>query len=115
MNISKVQFSKTYNLGDHFFQKIGVEMDLIAGEDAKDALAQCKLLVEEFASENNIPVVQVTKSTSSLVEMDAEFDEFKKHLDTIEFREEAQTYLESSNFKYTYEAKNLVQLKPLKH
>lgn len=51
MHISKVNYTKTFNLGSYQSEKIGVEIDLNAGEDAKEALAAAKTLVHEYYME----------------------------------------------------------------
>ena len=53
MNISLVSYQKTYNLGMYQSEKIGVELTLNEGEDAKEALDTARLLVEEYHRENN--------------------------------------------------------------
>ena len=52
MNITSVNYTRTFNLGNYSSEKIGVEMALNPGEDAKEALEQCRLLTEEYHKEN---------------------------------------------------------------
>ena len=52
MHIEKVNYQKTFNLGNYSSEKIGVELCLNAGEDAKEALNVAKELVEEYHKEN---------------------------------------------------------------
>ena len=52
MHIEKVNYQKTFNLGNYSSEKIGVELCLNAGEDAKEALNAAKELVEEYHKEN---------------------------------------------------------------
>jgi len=51
MHISKVNYTKTFNLGSYQSEKIGVEIDLNEGEDAKEALSTAKALVHEYYME----------------------------------------------------------------
>jgi Tfp pilus assembly protein PilO len=53
MHISKVSYQKTFNLGSYTSEKIGVELDINEGEDAKLALDKARKLVQEYHIENN--------------------------------------------------------------
>lgn len=52
MHIAKVNYQKTFNLGNYQSEKIGIEMELNQGESASKALDICKDLVEEYHIEN---------------------------------------------------------------
>lgn len=80
MHISKVNYTKTFNLGSYQSEKIGVEIDLNEGEDAKEALAAAKDLVHEYYMEGLplqpethsvvadnaiVPIVQVEKEPTT--------------------------------------------------
>lgn len=52
MHIEKVNYQKTFNLGNYSSEKIGVELSLNPGEDAKLALNTAKELVEEYHKES---------------------------------------------------------------
>lgn len=52
MHIQTINYQKTFNLGNYSSEKIGVEIVLNAGEDAKQALDTAKALVEEYHKEN---------------------------------------------------------------
>jgi organic radical activating enzyme len=52
MHIEKVNYQKVFNLGSYQSERIGVELVLNKGEDAKFALEEAKKLVEEFHQEN---------------------------------------------------------------
>ena len=53
MKIDKVSYQKTFNLGNYSSERIGVDILLNEGEDAKEALATAKQLVTEYHKENN--------------------------------------------------------------
>lgn len=53
MNIQTINYQKTFNLGNYSSERIGVEIAINAGEDAKEALETAKQLVEEFHKETN--------------------------------------------------------------
>ena len=48
MQITMVNYTKTFNLGNYSSEKIGVEIAINEGEDAKEALNTAKQLVEEY-------------------------------------------------------------------
>lgn len=52
MHIQVINYQKTFNLGNYSSERIGVEIAVNAGEDAKEALETAKKLVEEFHKEN---------------------------------------------------------------
>jgi putative cell wall-binding protein len=52
MHIQVINYQRTFNLGNYASEKIGVEVAINAGEDAKEALQAAKSLVEEYHSEN---------------------------------------------------------------
>ena len=52
MHIQTINYQRTFNLGNYASEKIGVEMAINAGEDAKQALETAKSLVEEYHKEN---------------------------------------------------------------
>ncbi len=49
------------------------------------------------------------------VEVQKQFEALKSSLDTFEFKEDAELYLSSTDFKYNIEAKNIVNKKPSKN
>jgi len=53
MKIDKISYQKTFNLGNYSSERIGVDILLNEGEDAKEALATAKQLVTEYHKENN--------------------------------------------------------------
>lgn len=53
MNICKVNYQKTFNLGSYQSERIGVEIELNVGEDPKQALVDATALVNEYHKENN--------------------------------------------------------------
>jgi hypothetical protein len=73
MTIDRISYQKTFNLGNYSSERIGVDMVLNEGEDAKFALSECKKLVEEYhrESEAEYPhqcieerIIPVNKSTA---------------------------------------------------
>jgi hypothetical protein len=58
MHIQVINYQKTFNLGNYSSERIGVEIAVNAGEDAKEALATARQLVEEYHKENLKPIPQ---------------------------------------------------------
>ena len=56
MHIEKVNYQKTYNLGNYTSEKIGVELVLHQGESADKALDIAKELVEEYHKRHLIAI-----------------------------------------------------------
>lgn len=63
MQIEKVNYQKVFNLGSYMSERIGVELVLNKGEDAKFALEEAKKLVEEFHKENQNTNVKKEEET----------------------------------------------------
>ena len=56
MHIEKVNYQKTYNLGNYTSEKIGVELVLHQGESADKALDIAKELVEEYHKKHLVTI-----------------------------------------------------------
>jgi len=52
MHIKSVAYTFTFNIGSYQSEKIGVEVELNAGESANDALETARNLVNEFHEKN---------------------------------------------------------------
>lgn len=116
MHIKEVKYTKEFQYHG-VSEWIGATVEVQEGEDAKSALNTAKALVDEFYSEispehNGSVVIQKPKFTG---EVDNEFEALKAKLSLIEFREEAQEYLDTTPFKFAIEAKLLINSKPLKN
>ena len=51
--IDKITYAKLFNIGLYMNERIGVEMQLDAGDDAKEALETARKLVHEYHREAN--------------------------------------------------------------
>jgi len=72
MQINQVSYQKTFNLGNYSSERIGVEILLNEGEDAKEALNTAKALVEEYHKQTNdfpMPFHTVTNVDQPLPEI----------------------------------------------
>lgn len=93
------------------------EITLNEAEDPKVALHQANNFVQEswveISPEHNGSVV-IQKSQVT-IEIDTEFEDVKEKLSLIQFQEEAQDYINTTDYSYTIEAKKLIAAKPFKN
>lgn len=85
MHISLVNYTKTFNLGNYSSEKIGVEITLNEGDDAKESLATAKALVEEYHRQSlaeypmqhieEIEIPIISKATKELLKDDLQIRE----------------------------------------
>lgn len=115
MHISLIKVSEEFNNANG--RHIWLGCDVVVNEGEDEAVAFKKAMdsifkANELASES-IPVPIIERLDSH--ERDEEFETLKIKLESIEFREDAQAYLDTTPFNLAYEAKKLVNNKPLKH
>lgn len=117
MHISLVKISEEFNNinGRHLW--LGCEVVVNKGEDEKAAFKKgMDFLIEANKEASELPIIQVPARFSiTQKEADKEFDFIKEKLSEFEFREDAQAYLETTDFKFTIEAKNIINNKPFKN
>jgi hypothetical protein len=63
MKIDRISYQKTFNIGSYQSERIGVEIELNEGEDAKEALSTAKALVHEFYMEG-VPTIPFPETHS---------------------------------------------------
>lgn len=66
MKVTKVLYQKVFPLGQYTNEKIGVEIDLSAGDDENIAFSYARMIVDKWHKENN-PGLYLTVNTSALV------------------------------------------------
>lgn len=88
MNIQLVTYAKTFNLGNYSSERIGVEVALNEGEDAKQALDTARELVEEYhQSCNDYPMqsgVTMVADNQTIPNVQVEMPKQKSLIDDIE-------------------------------
>lgn len=124
MPLDKITVSRTFHLGDSNFFKVGQEGTIAEGESREeltaDAMGYIYSTLKKYCPETDIvnplekkkelPVIEI----SSPVEEDKEWNKIKKKLSSIEFMEDAQEYLNTTDYKLLIQAKKIVQSKPNK-
>jgi hypothetical protein len=63
MKITKVSYSKIYPTASYMNERIGVEIEINEGEDAKGALHAAKILTDEFHKEANPDLYKYNEQT----------------------------------------------------
>ena len=86
------------------------------GDDPIDCLLKLKKYIDIQVKSmcNNFNIISESKSFINDEEIDLEFEQVKKKLNDFEYKEDAQSYLDTTNFKYTIEVKKIVNSKPNK-
>lgn len=123
MHISKIKVSEEFNNSNGRHLWIGCDVIVNDGEDemlakkkAMDFIAAVNKEASESINNNrSLPIIEVERFSITQDEADKEFEEIKSQLELIEFREDAQAYLDSTNFGFTIEARKLIIKKPLKN
>lgn len=122
MRIDRINYQETFNLGNYCSQRIGVEIEINEGEDAKAALETARQLVHEFHSQTS-PTQDFMGTQVRSIEQDnteredtikQEYMEVEAKLNSIEFQEDAIEYLNTTTFKHFIPAKTIANSKPNK-
>jgi len=116
MRIDRIKYTKEFSYHG-MSEWIGGEGSISESDNFTDCVLSLKQrVVDAFnatLSDSNVPVIQVSDKLE--IEGDAEFETLKRDLDQYEYREDAQAYLDTTDFKYAVAAKVLVNNKPLKN
>lgn len=115
MQIDRIKYTKEFSYHG-MSEWIGGEGSLTQADDfIESVLALKKQVVGAFnaaISEKEVPVIQVSDKLE--LEGDAEFEALKRKINEYQYREDAQAYLDTTEFKYAVAAKILVNQKPNK-
>lgn len=127
MTIDRITYTKTFATGPYLNEKIGVEIQLDAGEQPENALDMAKRTVEVWHKINNphldhstkpmvqpdgsLPVISVEKEID---EGDLIMEKDKAALRGFEYKEEAAEYLSKSAYHQNVILKAIVNSKPNK-
>lgn len=126
MQITEIYYEKVFPIAPYINEKIGVKVTVDPSEHSYDVIERVKEIVNGWGHKLVEERPQGTTehktygSYGSVMpiidnkEDDKEFEKFKQHLSTIEFRDDAQAYLNTTSFKFALEAKRLVNDKPIK-
>ena len=117
MVIDKIKYTKEFQYHG-ISEWIGVEAGVEPLEDTQESLlALRRILVKTFHAAlaeggEGLPVIEGKEQID--LSGDAEFEALKAKLTEFEYQEDAAAYLETTEFKYTVAAKQLVNQKPKK-
>ena len=116
MKIDRAKYTKEFQYHG-ISEWLGVEASIEPKEDTQECLLSLRgILVKTFnaaISGGDIPVIEGAEKIE--LAGDAEFEALKTELDKIEFREDAQDYIEKNGWGFAVDAKILVNQKPLKN
>jgi hypothetical protein len=100
MHIQVINYQRTFNLGNYASEKIGVEVAINAGENAKEALETAKSLVEEYHKENVAKLKdlgyfyedQIQVETIPTQSKETRDEKTKKYIDFCKTKEELKAW-----------------------
>lgn len=118
----KVTFGVSLLMGENW-QKIDIEeqpekgdtMESILDDVSKRLRIWHEKKYPEFYNNGKKQLVILDTENGVTVFEDKEWSEIKSNLDAIEFQEDAQQYINTTNYSMTVEAKKLINQKPLKN
>ena len=127
MQITNVYYEKVFPIAPYVNEKIGVTISILPGESPQQAFDDAKEWVNNwgykmmepeptssrFASHPpyGVPVMPTTIEPHRVEEEDKQFDAFKDVIEKMETREDAEEYTRNSEYKYSIEAKQLIDKK----
>lgn len=99
--------------GQAIWKKLNAEIELDQDGDTEDMAYDHaeKIIAKRFAEKETVIGELVIHNK----EVDEAYEKLLFNLDAIEFREDAQAYLETTDFKFTISAKKIVENKPSKN
>lgn len=116
MKIDRIKYTKEFQYHG-MSEWIGGEGALSETDNFTDCVIELKKQVvaafNATISDAGMPVIQASDKLE--VSGDAEFEELKKKLDEIPYREDAEIYLANNGWSFAIEAKNYISNKPLKN
>lgn len=124
MKIKSVNYSITFELPFEFgierWRKVGLEIEPDKGESSEQVLDTVDKLIktwhemkfpELYGKPKKLPVIN---TSGDYVKEDEEWNRVKGGLESFEFKEDAQEFLDCTDYKITLEAKKIVNNKPSK-
>lgn len=127
MYISKVRHNKSCRVingsVNEYWTSVETEVTISEGEKPEDAIklaedfvnAEHKRMLLSAGNKSNGNASADTPDPVKNRQEDKAWERLVKKLEKIEFREDAQEYLDTTEFKLTVDAKKLVNAKPLKN
>lgn len=101
--------------GTYLPKRIGAKIIINEGEDEMEAYRKAKAVIDKFAEEL-APVDSTTKIRLLVpAEADPLFEQLKMSLGMYEYKEDAMAYLETTDYRFAIEAKNIINLKKSKN
>lgn len=127
MKIDRIQYQRVFAIGNYVTERIGLEASLDPNDNPQTELEHLKIVVnelhsatiatlEEFRGTKVRDVVEEQSGNSKQDEAIAQlYVAVEKKLNKFKFREEAQAYLDTTEFKVYVPARQIVNSLPLKN
>lgn len=123
MKLSKITYGKSFMLRDDLWEKIGCEIEMDDTDDREKARQLATEFVEYTFKKNNpdLPIESIQFKTPFPIinreetgnsEIDEEYNQVKRTLESLSTYDLANNYLNSTDFKHTIELKKIVSNKP---
>jgi hypothetical protein len=123
MKVDKVKYTAQYEAGRRVAEWIGIEASPDAGETADEAFKAAQDQVNKWHNESN-PGLHLDMGLGSLpiqwanaepIVPDPAFEELKRRLEHIEYREHAINLINNNGFRLNIELNKIANSKPLKN
>jgi hypothetical protein len=130
MKVTEIRIDELKPTGSFLNSRMGVTISISEDHEIDKAFALGKQIIDEthkknfpfmyengnpiYRGEENLPVKQA-RGPLDQFEEDFKFNDVKKRLAEFEFREDAQAYIETTEYRYTVEAKKIIEAKPIKN
>ena len=109
-NVERVLYQRLYSVGEYENERIGFEASVDHGEDPMQVLSALKEKADSFMRTSNPStygnIAHVSKEEKN--ESDLDVGKLKSHLTTFKNEKSALSYLETTEFKYSFEAKQFI-------
>lgn len=123
MIIDRITAGKTVELmtkdGEHIWLKFDASASLMEHDNRKDSVTELDSFVDGYFKETIKKITEPSNQSKMSKEeheaTDKAFDLLKENLSKIDNMEDAQAYLETTEFKHTIAAKSIVNSKPPKN
>lgn len=119
MKIERISYGKSFENAAGLWEKIGLEAVLEPGETPQQAFDQAREIIDGWHKDRNPHLYATTQGDPRWVEItdlpttpDPEFEELKRRLGHIEFREDAISLINNNGFRLNVELNKIANAKP---
>lgn len=110
MKKDKIIYGESIQVSEDHWKKFGIEATLEDGDNVQDCYDELKKDIQDaYKKSTNVPDVQ--RDLFPPNEPDPEFEQLKKDIDTLDSKESALKFLDLTNFRFSFEAKQYINSK----